>query len=264
MGKKIRICFGGDVCGIFGLEVLQKNLPSLIESKEVDFVVINGENTLNGAGIREEEAKLFFDCGVDVITGGNHTLEKFDIRDSFGSNPRILRPHNYPFAGGSGVFKVNKNGTEYAVINLQGREGMRAIDCPFQNADTVLNQLSCESSDTVILVDFHAESSAEKEALGFFLDGRVTFVGGTHTHIQTADNKILPKGTGYITDVGMIGAYESVIGGLPEVSVKRVLTQVPQKMDTAYGGKFIFSCVIIEADTETKKTLSCERIRLVG
>lgn len=263
MKKTTRIFFGGDVCGTFGLETLKKNLPNLIKENDIDFSIVNGENTSNGAGIRENEAKSFFACGVDIITGGNHTLERFSIRENFGSDYRILRPHNYPSAGGSGIAILIKNEIQYAVINLQGRENMRAIDCPFQTADILLKNITHENPNIIVLVDFHAESVQEKEALSFFLDGRISFLCGTHTHTQTADNKILPKGTGYITDVGMIGAYNSVIGGSPESSIIRAKTQVPQKFDIADSGKSIFSGVIIDIDLETKNTIKIERIRII-
>lgn len=264
MKNTVRIFFGGDVCGKMGAGILEMILPELIAKKEIDFTVVNGENTYNGAGIRDCEAELFFECGVDVITGGNHTLEKFDIRDNFGLNPKILRPHNYPYANGSGFVIAAKDEVEYAVINIQGRENMRPINCPFQTVENLLKQLTDKNSEALILVDFHAESVQEKEAMGFFLDGRVSFVGGTHTHTQTADNKILPNGTGYITDTGMIGSYNSVIGSTPESSIRKAKTQVPQKFDMAESGAALFSGIIIDVNVKTKKTIKTERIRIVN
>ncbi len=260
--KSVKVFFGGDVCGMLGLTTLQTYIPKIIKEEDIDFTVVNGENTANGSGVREEQAALFFEAGVDVITGGNHTLEKFDIRHTFGKDKRILRPHNFPFAHGAGIVQTEKNGVTYIVINLQGRENMRAIDCPFQTADKLFSGTdnNFDFKNAVILVDFHAESTEEKEALAFYLDGRISVFGGTHTHTQTADERILPNGTAYITDAGMIGAYYSVIGASPESAITRLKTQVPQKFDLMDEGPAFFCGLISEIDLKTKKASAVKRV----
>ena len=250
MPKSVRVCFVGDVCGALGVSVLVKFLPSLIENSLIDFVFVNAENADNGSGLRPKDATLLFSSGVDVVTGGNHTLEKFDIRETFGKYDRVLRPANYPDGVvGAGFVNITKNGVDYTVLNLQGREGMRYLDCPFHCADEILSSLS----SSIVLVDFHAEATGEKEALAFYLDGRCAFLGGTHTHIQTADARILPKGMAYITDVGMVGAFDSVIGGEPSVAVRRMKTQVCEKIPLVSSGRTIFSAVLIDVDVSSKK-----------
>lgn len=252
----ITVFFGGDICGSFGLETAVRFLPSLIKQEAVDFVVVNGENTAKGCGIEPEQANRLFAAGVDVITGGNHTLERFDLRESFGEEERILRPANYPFARGSGYLTVKKPHGTLTVVNLQGRENMRPIDCPFQTADSLLQH----GLEGCILIDFHAESVQEKEALAYYLDGRVSCVFGSHTHTQTADERILAGGTGYLTDAGMIGAFDSVIGGAMEPALERSMTLVPQPFVLQERGRALFCGIIAALSSETKKTCSLKRI----
>ena len=251
MPSLVRVCFVGDVCGALGVSVLLKLLPSLIQNNSIDFVFVNAENANNGTGINPNDASLLFSSGVDVITGGNHTLEKISVRRKFEhSNDRILRPANYPSeVVGNGFVTVTKAGIDYTVLNLQGREGMRPLDCPFRTADMVLSKVF----PSIVLVDFHAEATQEKEALAFYLDGRCSFLGGTHTHIQTADARILPKRTAYITDVGMVGAFDSVIGGEAFVAIRRMKTQVYEKIPLVSSGKTIFSAVLVDIDVLSKK-----------
>lgn len=253
MPKSVRVCFAGDVCGAFGVSVLLKTLPSVIEDNSVDFVFVNAENADNGSGLHPRDASFLFSCGVDVITGGNHTLEKFDVRrmfEQYNSDSRILRPANYPKGVvGNGFVTVIKDGVDYTVLNLQGREGMRYLDCPFHTADRILSEIS----PSIVLVDFHAESTQEKEAMAFYLDGRCAFLGGTHTHIQTFDSRILPKETAYITDVGMVGALDSVIGGESSVAIRRMKTQVCEKIPLVNSGRAIFSAVLVDVDVATKR-----------
>ncbi len=261
MKETTKILFGGDICGSLGLKMLKTYLPKIINEEAIDFVVVNGENTDNGTGIREEQAEIFFEHGVDIITGGNHTLEKFDIRNNFGKNPRILRPYNFPEAQGDGLIQIGKNGVKYAVINLQGRENMRPIDCPFQSLDKILmgeKKRSLEHS--IIIVDFHAESTMEKEALGFYADGKVSVFAGTHTHTQTADERILPKGTAYITDAGMTGAFYSVIGAEPETAIMRARNQIPNKFTLVSEGDAFFCGLISEIDLKTRKAVFVKRV----
>ena len=263
MKQFIRIFMGGDVCGNLGLETLQKHLPLIIKKEKIDFCVVNGENTAHGVGIKDDQTEAFFNAGVDIITGGNHTLERFEIRMNFGKDKRVLRPHNFPLAQGSGLAIIEKNGIKYSVINLQGRENMRAIDCPFQSIDFLFSsQNENNLSESINIIDFHAESTMEKEALAFSVDGRVSVFAGTHTHTQTADERILPNGTAYITDLGMIGAKESVIGGSPFTAITRTKSQVPQRVEVLEDGVAIFCGLIAEIDIETKKAVSVKRIQI--
>ncbi len=254
MPSLVRVCFIGDVCGALGVSVLLKVLPSLIENNFIDFVFVNVENADKGSGLNPSDANVLFSSGVDVVTGGNHTLEKFNVREKFGHcNDRILRPANYPSdVVGNGFVTLTKKGVEYTVLNLQGREGMRYIDCPFRATKELLSKVS----SSIILVDFHAESTQEKEALAFYLDGRCSFLGGTHTHVQTSDARILPKGTAYITDVGMVGAFDSVIGGEPSIAVNRMKTQIFEKIPLVSEGRTVFSAVLIDIDVLSKKARS--------
>ncbi len=261
MKQFTKIFIGGDVCSSIGLKTLREHLPNLIKSEDIDFCIVNGENTSNGIGLKDDDAKFFFDCGVDVITGGNHTLEKFDIRYNFGKDERILRPHNFPFALGSGVVSVEKDGIKYTVINLEGRENMRTLDCPFQTADKIFAEDSeYNTSDSINIVDFHAESTMEKEALAFYLDGKVSLFVGTHTHTQTADERILPKGCAYVTDAGMIGARDSAIGGDAQAIIRRTKMQVPQKMQMSQSGVSLICGLIAEIDVNTKKAKTVKRV----
>ena len=253
----ISIFFGGDICGVLGLKTALTVLPQLIQEEAPDFIVINGENAAHGSGIEPEQAKQLFIAGVDIITGGNHTLERFDVREHFGKETRILRPANYPYAPGCGIITVHKPCGTLTVLNLQGRENMRPIDCPFQTADRLLADIP----EGIILVDFHAESVQEKEALAYYLDGRVSCVFGSHTHTQTTDERILSGGTGYLTDAGMIGALHSIIGGSIESSITRSLTLVPQPYSLPETGESLFCGIIARVSVETKHTLALKRIR---
>jgi metallophosphoesterase (TIGR00282 family) len=224
-------------------------------------VIANGENAMGGFGIGKEEADRLFSIGIQVITTGNHVWERPGSAELLSANPRLLRPANYPpGAAGTGTAILEAGGVSWAVLNLQGREDMTPIDCPFRGADTAIAAIEAEAPGAIILVDFHAESVEEKEALGFYLDGRVAAMAGTHTHVQTADERILPKGTGYITDIGMSGPLDSVIGVKVDICVRRGLTQMPIKMESAEGEAFI-SGVLFTIDPETRRCLSVERIR---
>lgn len=252
----VNIFFGGDICGAFGLDIAVRLLPALISEEKLDFVIVNGENAARGSGIELEQAERLFTAGVDVITGGNHSLERFDLRETFGKDPRILRPLNYPCSIGSGYFAVEKANIRLTVVNVQGREGMRPIDCPFQAADGILKKIP----SGIIIVDFHAESVQEKEALAYYLNGRVSCVFGSHTHTQTADERILSGGTGYLTDAGMIGALNSVIGGAVEPSIIRSRTLVPQPFLLEKNGEALFCGIVATISTASYKTLSLKRI----
>ena len=251
----------GDVVGTPGMKALFAGLGPLVRSSGASLVVVNGENAQGGFGIGKEEADKLFSIGVQVVTSGNHVWERPGSAELLDAEPRLLRPANYPpGVPGRGYALVEAGGARWAVVNLQGRESMSPIDCPFRCADDILARIAAESPGALVLVDFHAESVEEKEALAFYLDGRVSAVAGTHTHVQTADERILPKGTGYITDLGMTGPDDSVIGVKAEICVRRGLTQMPIKMESAEGPASI-SAAVFEIDGESGRCLGIGRLR---
>jgi len=236
-------------------------LPGLIRSRRVDLVIANGENGAEGRGMTVELVKTYTELGIDVITSGNHIWDKHPIRKEFRNLPQLLRPLNYPpGSGGHGSTVVNtKSGIPIAVINLQGRIFMPPIDCPFRIMDRELNNL--KDKTRLIFVDFHAETTAEKQAFGWRFDGKVSAIVGTHTHVQTADNKILPNGTGYITDAGMTGAFDSVIGMSIKVAIQRLLTQTPQSTQLA-SNNLRLNGVLLDLDVASGHCLTIERLNL--
>jgi metallophosphoesterase (TIGR00282 family) len=261
MSTVVRALMIGDVIGTPGIKALFAGLGPLVRSTGAGIVVVNGENAQGGFGIGKEEADKLFSIGVQVITSGNHVWEREGAAELLDSEPRLLRPANYPpGTPGSGLALVESGGARWAILNLQGREGMSPIDCPFRRADELLARVAAESPGALVVVDFHAETAEEKEALAFYLDGRAQAVAGTHTHVQTADERILPKGTGYITDLGMTGPDDSVIGVKAEICIRRGLTQMPIKMESAEGPASI-SGVLFEIDTESRRCIRIERIR---
>ncbi len=221
--------------------------------------VLNGENAAGGFGLTNNIAHKIFSYGVDVITSGNHIFDRQEIHDVLAASTTILRPANYPRgAPGRGYTVIKaRNGMKAGVINLQGRIFMQPIDSPFSMADEILGRIADETR--IVLVDFHAEATSEKMALGYYLDGRVGAVLGTHTHVQTADERILPKGTAYITDVGMTGPHDSIIGVRIEQSLQRIIKQMPTRFSPAENG-IKFAAVIVELNDSTGKALSIERI----
>ena len=256
--NNISVLFIGDIIGQPGLEFTQTFLPGIIQKYKPDIVIANGENISDGKGCTEKEAKILFDLGVKVITGGNHTWDKHQSQEYLKQDNRSLRPLNYPKGThGNGYILIESKNVKVAVVNLQGRTFMSAIDCPFRAAEWVIAKVKNDTK--VIIIDFHAEATAEKMALVNFLDGKVSCVIGTHTHIQTADERILPNGTGYITDVGMTGPYDSVIGMKTQAAINRFLYQTPQKYETAKE-EIHLSAVFIKIDVNSGKTTSIERI----
>jgi metallophosphoesterase (TIGR00282 family) len=257
----------GDVVGESGLEALEKLLPRLIQEHTVDFVTVNGENAADGFGITEATFNRMLASGADVVTSGNHVWEKRDFWTVLENETRVLRPANYPAKTlGHGWIKIKKNGIFYLVINLQGREMMTAIDCPFRMFDSIFEAEVVNSgaeepctSRPIVLVDFHAETTQEKEALGFYLDGRAHVIAGTHTHVQTADNRLLPKGGAYITDLGMTGVTDSIIGMDTRICVERAKKQVLYHMECARGMASLQG-IIAEIDAESGSAVSIERI----
>jgi hypothetical protein len=255
--REIRILFVGDVIGRPGRRALAGLLPGLKHDYDIDLTVANGENAAGGFGLTPKLTKEFLDEGVDVITSGNHIWDRREMVPSLDSFPNVLRPLNYP-AGvpGRGWGKYcTRDGIKICVVNLQGRVFMKAIDCPFKTADRVLEDIG----ETVTLVDMHAEATSEKVAMGWHLDGRVSAVIGTHTHVQTADDRILPGGTAYLTDAGMTGAHDSVIGIEKKAIIERFLTGIPNRFDSArYDVRL--SGVVVSVDPETRRATSVERI----
>ncbi|HUW39491.1 MAG TPA: TIGR00282 family metallophosphoesterase [Rectinemataceae bacterium] len=261
MAKTVKALMIGDVIGQSGLKALFAGLGPLVRSSGADLVVANGENAQAGFGIGKDEVDKFLSMGVQVITSGNHVWEKPGAAELLDGTERLLRPANYPpGAPGKGMVALDVGGATWAVLNLQGRESMYNIDCPFRRADELLARLREESPGALVLVDFHAESVEEKEALAYHLDGRVSAFAGTHTHVQTADERILPKGTGYLTDIGMTGPDDSVIGVKAEICIRRGLSQMPIKMETADTGASI-SGVLFTIDAESGRCLAVERVR---
>lgn len=258
----LRIFLGGDVFGPVGMRCATRLLPALISGEGIDFTILNGENASGGVGLSAEDASALLGAGADVITGGNHTFEKRDYWPVLAENPSVLRPANYPPDGdlpGRGGAVYEKNGFRFAVLNLQGREDMMAIDCPFRFADAQLAAWGAESDPPLVFVDFHAESNEEKEALGLYLAGRAVSITGTHTHVQTSDERILPGGTAYMTDVGMTGPLRSVIGSDPGVAVKRNATQVLYRMECPDVPGALRG-LIVDVDVKTRRAIAVSRV----
>ena len=266
----MNILFVGDVFGSAGRHIVREHLPQLLETYAVDLLIINGENAAGGFGITPSIAEEFFDMGAQVITTGNHIWDKKEIfeymkvpSDSHARGRRVLRPANYAVTTpGFGMYEGTlEDGQTYAVMNMQGRVFMSSCDDPFRKADELLQQIERRSGTKVILLDIHAEASSEKAALGWYLDGRVTAVLGTHTHVPTADERILPQGTAYQTDVGMSGPYDSVIGVETELVLQRFLTGMPGKFEAAKGNPKL-AATLIECDGMTGRAFSIKRFLL--
>ncbi|MDE1155160.1 MAG: TIGR00282 family metallophosphoesterase [Acidobacteriaceae bacterium] len=262
----MNILFVGDIFGSAGRRIVREHLPHVLESHAVDLLVINGENAAGGFGITPSIAEEIFDLGAQVITTGNHFWDKKEIFEyitvpaaSHERGRRVIRPANFATTTpGYGFYQGSlPNGQEYAVLNMQGRVFMSSTDDPFRKADEMLAQITAK----VILVDFHAEATSEKVAMGWYLDGRVTAVLGTHTHIPTADERVLPGGTAYQTDVGMSGPYDSVIGVETELVLKRFLTGMPAKFEAAKGNPKMCA-TLISCDGTTGRAQRVQRIML--
>ncbi len=245
----------GDVSGAAGMGALFLGLSSFVKEVKADFVICNGENAAGGFGISPDEFYRLKECGCHVITSGNHIWQKDTIYPLLESEETLLRPANYPAndVPGHGYTVYNLKDIKIGVINLQGRNFMPSIDCPFKVGMKIVDNIRRQTP--LIFVDFHAEDAQEKEALGFYFDGKVSAVVGTHTHVQTMDAKILPKGTGYITDLGLTGVQNQVIGSDAKVSIERQLTQLPIKTVVAEG-KGVIQGVIIEVEKESGKCIS--------
>ena len=256
---KATLIMVGDIVGPPGLRALFALLPSFAKKHSADLVVANGENAQKGYGIGKEELDIMLSAGVSVITTGNHVWERKEAAELLAAEPILLRPANYPPGlPGKGIAHFQGRAYEWIVINLQGREYLYNIDCPFRTADELVAKARREYPSAFILIDFHAESPEEKEALAWHLDGKASVVAGTHTHVQTADERIFPKGTGYLTDLGMTGPVDSVIGVKKEICIRRSISQIPFKMETAEGDASM-SGAVFGIDPTTKRCVSIER-----
>lgn len=253
----MRVLCIGDVVGTVGCNFLRKTLPQFKKLKAIDFVICNAENSADGNGVLPASAEFLFKSGVDVLTLGNHSFQRKEIYNFLDSEPCIIRPANYPSPStpGKGYCVVDMGRTSVAVINLMGQEFIDpSLDNPFYCIDKILSEIESK----IVVVDVHAETTSEKKALGFYLDSRVSAVFGTHTHVQTADECILSGGTGYITDVGMTGPIDSVLGVKKEIIINRFKTKLPERFDYA-DSQCMLNCVMFDIDEKTGKTTFVER-----
>ena len=258
----MKILFVGDIFGSPGRRIVADHVEDIIRANQIDLAIANAENAAGGFGITPAIAEDLFALGLDVLTSGNHVWDKRELYDYLNRQPRLLRPANYPDGPGHGLVTVKaRNGVDCAVINLQGRTYMPSTDCPFRKADLLLSQI--DPAIKVRFVDFHAEVTSEKMAMGWYLDGRVSAIVGTHTHVPTADTRILPGGTAYQTDCGMTGPYRSVIGVETETILQRFLSGMPVRMEAAKQGAELHS-VIVDVDEETGKARAFRRHTING
>jgi len=264
MKKTVRVLLLGDVVGKTGRCMFKKHVQSVKEQHDIDFVIVNGENSCNnGRGINSRIVNFFKEHGADVITSGNHIWGQYEIKSYLETHDDLLRPANFPAAcPGSGVTVIDCNGIKIAVINVQGRVFMREnTDDPFKSVDAILEDL--KSKTNIILIDFHAEATAEKLAMAFYVEGRVSAIVGTHTHISTSDERVLPGGTAYVTDLGMAGSLNSMIGMTQESVMPTFLTQMPSRFIVDTKPPVVMSGVWVEIDIETGKAISIERVRVI-
>jgi len=257
----MKILFIGDVVGKPGRRAVATLVPRLRQERGIDFVIANGENSAHGAGLTASTVDALLSSGVEVITSGDHVWDQKEVIEVIERESRLLRPLNYPPAApGRGSIVVPREGRpSVGVINLIGRVFMAHTDCPFRAAEAEVARMRQQTN--IIIVDLHAEATSEKIALGRFLDGRVSAVIGTHTHVATADEQVLPKGTAYISDAGMCGPHDSVLGRDPQAVVRRFLTQMPQRLEVAEGGVALCG-VIVGVDESSGRARSIERIRI--
>ncbi|MFZ6016573.1 MAG: TIGR00282 family metallophosphoesterase [Nitrospirota bacterium] len=257
----MRVLFIGDIVGKVGRSAVKSLLPSLTDKYKTDLIIANGENLAGGFGVTEKTLTEILNCGVHIITTGNHVWDKKEFIPQISKENRVLRPINYPpgVPGYGSILYTLPQGEKVAIINISGRVYMSNMDCPFRTGKEEIERLS--NITNIIIVDFHAEATSEKIAFSWFVDGKVSAVIGTHTHVQTADEKILPGGTAYITDVGMTGPSMSVIGIERGQVIQRFLTNIPVRFETAKG-ECIFSAVVIEIDGKTGKSTAIQRLQL--
>jgi metallophosphoesterase (TIGR00282 family) len=258
----VNLLFIGDIFASPGRRIVADHVEDIVGANQIDLVIANGENAAGGFGITPAIAEDLLALGIDVLTTGNHVWDKRELYDYLDRQERILRPGNYPNAPGKGAVTVgSRSGIRCAVLNLQGRTYMPSTDCPFRTADRLLSEL--DAGVKVRFVDFHAEVTSEKIAMGWYLDGRVSAVIGTHTHVPTADSRILPGGTAYQTDCGMTGPYQSVIGVETDLVLQRFLTALPVRMEAARAGAELHA-VIIDIDETTGRARAIRRHAING
>lgn len=257
----MRILFIGDIVGKIGRQCVRSVLPKLVAAFKPTYIIANGENAAGGFGIDEKTGVELFDSGIHLITSGNHIWDKKEIIPYITKEERILRPLNYPpGVPGHGTFILKEQGKPpLGVLNAMGRVFMPSLDCPFRTTEKEIEHL--KEHTALILIDFHAEATSEKVAFGYYFDGKVSAIIGTHTHVQTADEKILPKGTAYVTDIGMTGPSHSVIGVEADQVIEKFLTQMPKKFDTARGDGLLCAAVV-DIDEKTGKATAIQRLQL--
>ncbi|WP_099158170.1 TIGR00282 family metallophosphoesterase [Virgibacillus ndiopensis] len=255
----MKILFIGDIVGSPGRDMVQEYLPKLKEKYRPHITIINGENAASGKGITEKIYKQFLESGAQVITMGNHTWDKKDIFEFIHDAKYMIRPANFPEGTpGKGIVYYNLNGTEVAVINMQGRTFLPALDDPFRKVDELIKE--ARQRTNIIFLDFHAEATSEKQAMGWYVDGRVSAVVGTHTHTQTADERILPQGTAYITDVGMTGPYDAILGTEKEAVLKKFLTNLPVRFEVDKKGRTQLNGFLVTINDKDGRASKVERI----
>ena len=253
----MKVLFVGDVVASGGCDYLSKKLPALRRQLGADITIINGENSADQNGISQDSARALFSCGADVITTGNHAFKQKNSMNIFDDDPNVIRPANFHrTACGKGFCEIDMGRYRVAVVNLIGRAYMEPVDSPFDCIDELLKKIDTKN----IIVDFHAEATSEKRVMGFYLDGRVSAVVGTHTHVATADAQILKNGTAYITDVGMVGSRYSVLGAAVECATRKLVTSLPTRLDTAEAVDMEINAVLIEIDEKTGKAVSIQSI----
>ncbi len=251
----MKILFIGDIIGKYGRKITGYFLPALKEEYSPDLIIANCENSAHGYGITEKIYKELLEMGIDVFTMGNHIWDKKELARNIEKLPNIICPANYP---GKRYLIIEKSGTKIAVTNLLGRTFMPPMDCPFQAIEKLLPTLRKETN--IIIVDIHAEATSEKGALGWFLDGKVSAVAGTHTHVMTADERVLPQGTAFISDIGMVGSQDSIIGMNKDQILKRFITQMPEKFEPTEKGPGLFNAILLDIDDSTGKAKEIKRI----
>lgn len=257
----MKVLLIGDIVGKPGRKAVRDGLPDLINKLKLDFVIANAENAAAGFGITKSIGEELLSMGIDVMTSGNHIWDKKEAVTYIPKENRLLRPANYPAdVPGAGSIVMNTSaGEKIGVLNLAGRVFMQPLDCPFETAERELVELKKQTDN--IIVDFHGEATSEKSAIGWFLDGKVSAVVGTHTHVQTADEKILPNGTAFITDVGMTGPTDSIIGVKKEQIIHKFLTHIPVRFEIAKG-EALLSCVVVEINSKTGRSTKIQRLQM--
>ncbi len=254
----MKILIVGDVVGRPGRKAFNRYTKDIRQKYDIDVVIVNGENSAGGKGVSRKSLDELYGAGADIITSGNHIWDNREVQGLIDTDPYLIRPANYPEgAPGKGWCLYPFKAKNIAVINLSGRAFMPEMDCPFQKVEDILAEIGDQAD--IIILDFHAETTSEKMAMGFYLDGRVQAVVGTHTHIQTADERILPNKTAYITDLGMVGPWNSVLGVKSEIIIKKFTTCMPVRFDLA-DGPAVYSAVVVEIDDKTNQTVAIQRL----